>query len=337
MATKTPPINEALWHPLTLARMKHLKAGRAIPGLRFNKPIQTSHTPSKKVIDQITKFYQTGDVAILSDMLKANPFLLNFPPLNHQLWWLKVLCDCIEDNFDASPMNPDFHTPPTHEFLWITGREFRLKAPWNSFPVGTQGAAQQALVELVQAWVQGFLPGYSVQKTPGMTKVTKTSQRRGPKEKRTSWEIYGDWGARLFIFYDMLEYLKEPPNGHCKKEDFKGDSSKEPAAFEARTIKLVQRIHQEFGLWSKYRKGGGLGAPVKILPLPKPIAQTIAQQAIQKKTVNKKNLLYGLFAEYERNDPTQYRAIGQLIYREEAVFPELIPTQFRPSRSKKSQ
>lgn len=314
-----------------------MKAGRVIPGL--NKSMyRESFTPSKETLDSIKEFYQTGDMDILCNLVRTNPFHVNLPPLICQLWWLKLLCTFIDDNAERPFSNPNFDQPPTHEFLRIEGKKFKIKSPWKSFPVGTRQAAHQALVDLTQEWVQGFLPGYSVQKSPSLAKGTKHPRRPGRKETRSSYEVYGEYGVRVGIFYHMLETItpsKGTSNHKFTKEDFKKRGQEKPAAFEARTIKLVQRIHQECGLDSPFTSGGWLGGPpVRILPLPRPLAKTIAKYAMKTTVVTKKDLLYGLLSVYEvrRNPiPKNFNGIKHSIAREEAEFPEFIPEEFHPS------
>ncbi len=285
---------------------------QALRELLTDKEIQKLFTiKTIKTSPELSAAIKKGEIPILCQQLHINSTNLFVPALYRLLGKLLFLVNNIEDDTGR------YRYGPTQEWLWKSADSY------ISLPVGTAAAARQALVELLRVWVEGLVKGYTVQPIPQKPTV-KRSKPRGPKDKVDSWNVYGAVGVRPFLFYDMLEALeayKKPTKGASKakfaEEEFKKGSDEKSAAFEDRTIKLVQRVHQEFGWNSKYFKSERFGDPPKILHLPPSKAKTIAQQAIVKsqKWINPRNLLYGLLAEYERNDPTEFIKIRQLITR----------------------
>ncbi|MCZ6799425.1 MAG: hypothetical protein O7F12_02960 [Nitrospirae bacterium] len=313
------PAQKALKELLTSPKVKQRVIAHRKQVIAHRKSLDPPPVPSAAATE--------GDIQVLCAYLRQNPTYGIPRPILQLMERLRFLSVNIGDDGGTNYFDPD----PTWEWLLVGGDG------WPNLPLGTRDAAHQALVELVQAWGQELLPGYSVQKTPCMTKILKHSQKPGRKEERSSLAVYGDLGVRLFIFYDMLQDLDRPPNGKFTKEDFNKGSQEKAAAFEARTIKLVQRVHQEFGYTSQFTTGGWIGVPRKILRLPPSIARTIAKQAMGKRTVNERILLYGLLAVYEdrkNGDPKNFKAIRASIYREEIEFPEFIPERFRSPHKK---
>ena len=249
----------------------------------------------------LSKAVEKGDIEFLCGYLRQHPALEIPHPIVDLMGQLRFLRGEIE----CEVAHPVFDPTPTHETLIVDEKW------WNPLPVGTSDAAHQALIELVQAWVEGYLPNHVVQPRPPKTPGKRPGQR-GPKDKVDSWNVYGEGGVREYLFKEMKTYV----DASWPKAQLKKGPTEDHQHYEARAMEIVQGLHAEWGGHTKYWKSSPTANP-PITPLPKETARTIVQQSMStgKRTINARTLICSLLALYERDDPTQGGAIRQLITR----------------------
>ncbi len=258
---------------------------------------------------------KNGDIEVLCQLMVKSPVGRIPQPIYLLMERLRFLSQAIEDDYFDNVHDP----APTEEWLVNKNNE----RDW--LPVGTRKAAQRALVDFAQAWVEGMVKGYTIQPIP--TKAQDHSQnKRGPKDKVDSLSIYGHPDGRQDYFSTLLEYVESFP-----KEKYWRGKGEEYQDFEARGMELVQDLHTRFcpehpnyfSAWVVDRTPPpGLVTQMwmplpELKRMPEELQQTIVLKALtpQKKKINLRHLVFGLMALYERNDPSQFKSIRQLITR----------------------
>jgi len=288
-----------------MARPTQNQAQKALKDLLTSPKVQRQVTAHRKTQDPpqaLSQAVKKGDFEVLCDYLRQNPTYGIPRPILQLMERLRFLHREIDEDYFA----PD----PTSESLLVDGDG------WPYLPLGTNHAAHQALVELARAWVEGLLPHHTVQRIPPPP-LGNQAKKRGPKVKVDSTSLYGYHQGRIDFYLEMLNYvliLSKPNLKRAKAEDLQH--------FEARSMTLVKEMHAQCGLNGLDHKyiqwAGWLSRPFTTTkPLPSKHVQTIVRQAMsgQKKSINPLNLICGLLALYERDDPAQFQAIRQLITR----------------------
>jgi hypothetical protein len=269
---------------VSMSKPKDDPVQKAIKDLLTSPKVKRQVTAHRKTKDppEISQAAINGNIRFLCEYLRQNPTCRIPQPIYQLIERLRFLYEKIESDAGDNYWDP----APTTEWLWVDG----------VLPVGTSNAAKQALVDLIRAWVEGLLWDHTVQRIPPKP-TGKQAKKRGPKFKY-------DLDPPLEIAFEWMdEYLTE----HWPKAQLKRGKTEDPQHFEAHAMEIVQTMHAEYGPSSKYSSG-----------LPEKIARTIARQAMSgtQKIINPRNLICSLLAEYERDDPTKFKAIRQLISRQ---------------------
>jgi len=255
-----------------------------------------------EILEGLEEFLRTGQIDSLASLLARKPFALFHPVIYCQLlnlynlvrmWDQEDLAEFIEMGGCIDPKKPILSTE-------------------------TKKAAKESLEKLLRAWVPRMLPGLTVE-------PAKHKKPRGAKPKMDP-----DRERDLLIdFYELLHDMQRfTGRNHFDEGDYERKVNESQEAFIKRTMKVVQKVHScswrsietyrdshEPELnedWQVWLRGAG--------PLSTQIARNIAEHAVKKRVVSKKDLLYALFAHYERKPPDAIRGI---IERAEADHPKL--------------
>lgn len=278
-------VEDLLLHPKNLECAKKLRAGKPLPyPTKTTLTLNSTPQVASEVQNHLVAWLKTGDIEQLVQLIKQYPYAIALPEVWNQIFHLRRLVRMTsEEDYVASKGRID---PPPNQQDFLT---------W-----GVKPAAKDALARLLTAWVQGFLPRYTVEPI----NYTKRGARR-KVDFFDELELLGD-------FEILLEELHSRP-----VMDFKLKEGETRESLIERTARMIEEISTDSSLYAQR--------------LPEDIAGAIARQAIKKRHVAKNELIYGLLAYWHFQQHGALQRVRGIIERAEAEHPDLAP----PRRSRK--
>ena len=248
----------------------------------------------------------------LAALLRSHPFIIGHPVVFTQLLHLERMRWSLEPENYA-------------QGACLVIREGREPDVYDNPPSGTGRAARETLQKFVRAWVQGILPGWTIEPV----KFPRPRGQRGRPRKLPPME---DEMLLLEEANEMYEQLKS----YDAVSPHRRESRRR---LTQRAVYLVQKLH--LSSWRSltgnepvpgepaYDESGWPNSRIKFQRLPTEVAQQIGGAAVGHTSISKNKLIWGLFAHYLYTTPGSIK--GHLQRAEEA-HPELDHHRHKPRR-----
>lgn len=276
---------ERLLEPDIQKITKHLRTGGRLSIARDRIPTVGPRLATK-INDQIIDWLKSDNFETLAHFLETNSLLVAHSVVYRQFHHLRRLLHMVgeEDLEDGCPPIPSDQK--------------------NPLPRGTKEASLKALTLLVNAWVRGILPGYTIHR------IRKPGRKGAPPTEDWIREQWLEEFNKMWKELQKLEGLASAPT--LPKRDERRRS------FVKRVAGLVQALHRA----TFYSRTGDAFLQEA---LPNSVVGAIASQAVskQKQRLSKNKLLYGLIAYYIFGDSKNLTTARRTIERAEEDFPEL--------------
>ena len=293
LAPKKMVLEAHLLHPAHLRILEALKSGQfKDPPKETTLTVPLLPKDAADIHKRGLSWIETRDIEELVEILWISPFAIAHPAVFWQMLYLRAI-------------------------IYRTNAELKQMGEGID-PAVVRQEAHNALRRLVSGWVERMLPEWTIQPI----KVTKREGRPRKTDEGKALELLEEFS----YLYQKLE--KYPTTSFSPKPRGRRDD------FIERTVRLVQKLHAESWRfledyrvpeeeegpdWTTFIYQDLKAREIRLNPLPIEIANSVAKKAVPKRSVRKRDLIYGLLAHYWN---MSFDTVRRLIERTETDFPD---------------